>query len=74
MISVKCEKLESAMAADKEIDFVLYGVLTDRLGRTLQRLGLKRHAKDIEIVPPTAEEYFAFKQRQREQQNKENNE
>lgn len=65
MISVKCEKLESDMAADKEIDFVLYGVLTDRLGRTLQRLGLKRHAKDIETVPPTPEAYFEFKRQQK---------
>jgi hypothetical protein len=46
-ISVMCERLEGQAAEGNEIDLDVYGTLTDRLGRALQRLGLKRIAKDI---------------------------
>jgi hypothetical protein len=38
-----------------KIDLDAYGTLTDRLGRALQRLGLKRHPRDI--TPPDPLEY-----------------
>ncbi len=44
-ISIECERLEGLMAAgdgEVEVDMALYGTLTDRLGRTLERLGLRR--------------------------------
>src|SRR5262245_21371287 len=40
LISIKCEQLEAeSMVNDGRIDLELYGKLTDRLGRCLQRLG-----------------------------------
>lgn len=47
MISIQCEQLEAIAAAGREIDLDVFGKLTDRLGRTLQRLGLKRQPRDI---------------------------
>ena len=41
-LSVECERLEGKALAGEEIDLDLYGQMTDRLGRALQRLGLKR--------------------------------
>jgi hypothetical protein len=46
-ISVMCERLEGEMAADVEVDLMVYGMLTDRLGRVLERLGLKRQSRLI---------------------------
>jgi hypothetical protein len=46
-IAIACEKLEGEAAAGNEIDLVVYGMLTDRLGRCFHRLGLKRQAKDV---------------------------
>ncbi len=45
-ICIQCEKMEGQAAAGEDIDFVLYGMLTDRLGRTFDRLGLKRRAEE----------------------------
>ena len=47
LISVRCEVLESRSIGGDEIDLDVYGQLTDRLGRCLQRLGLKRVPKDV---------------------------
>jgi len=55
-ISIMCEKLEGDAAAGEPINLELYGRLTDRLGRALQRLGLERRARDVE---PTLTEYLA---------------
>jgi hypothetical protein len=46
-IAIACEKMEGEAAADTDIDLEVYGTLTDRLGRTFQRLGLKRQARDV---------------------------
>jgi hypothetical protein len=40
-ISLECEALEAERAAGKEIDLKEYGMMSDRLGRTLARLGLE---------------------------------
>jgi len=55
LIAVSCERFEAQAAAGEEVDLDLYGKLTDRLGRTLQRLGIKRVAKDI---TPDLSEYL----------------
>jgi hypothetical protein len=56
LISIKCETLEAeSMVNDGRIDLELYGKLTDRLGRCLQRLGIKRTPRD---VTPTLAEYI----------------
>jgi hypothetical protein len=47
MISIKCEEMESRGASSQSIDLDVFGKLTDRLGRTLQRLGIKRVLKNI---------------------------
>jgi hypothetical protein len=46
-LAVTCEQLENDAASGKAIDIVLFGMLVDRLGRTLSRLiGLKRPHRD----------------------------
>jgi hypothetical protein len=47
MLSVECEKMESAAVAGLPFDVEIYGLLTDRLGRAFQRLGLKRVIHDV---------------------------
>jgi len=54
-IALECEKLEAKAVAGEAIDLDLYGQLTDRLGRTFGRLGLKRVARDI---TPSLAEYI----------------
>jgi hypothetical protein len=46
-ISLECEKIEAHAVAGEEIDLDCYGQLTDRLGRAFQRLGLRRHPRDV---------------------------
>ncbi len=41
-LSILCERMEAKVAAGTEVDAGEYGALVDRLGRCLQRLGLKR--------------------------------
>ena len=47
MLSVDSEKMESAAVAGLPFDVDRYGLLTDRLGRAFQRLGLKRVMHDV---------------------------
>jgi hypothetical protein len=54
MLSVECERMEGHAVAGKAIDLEMFGQLTDRLGRTFQRLGLRRKARN---VTPTVAEY-----------------
>jgi hypothetical protein len=37
-LAIACERMEGEAADGREIDFIAYGALTDRLGRALQRL------------------------------------
>jgi hypothetical protein len=60
MISVECEKMEAKSVAGEDINLDLFGTLTDRLGRTLQRLGLRRVPKVI--GPPDLQEYLRDRQ------------
>ena len=48
-IAIACERLEGEAAAGHEINLELFGTLTDRLGRCLQRLSpsLERRARDV---------------------------
>jgi hypothetical protein len=46
-ISIMCERLEGEAAQGVEIDLIVYGMLTDRLGRVTGRLGIKRVARPI---------------------------
>src|SRR5262249_39082462 len=55
-LAIACEKLEGKAAQGHDIDLVVYGTLTDRLGRALQRLGLKRLSRD---VTPSLHEYLS---------------
>ena len=52
------ECMEVDAVAGKPFDIDLFGQLTDRLGRCLQSLGLKRVARD---VTPTLEHYLQAK-------------
>jgi hypothetical protein len=49
-IAIACERMEGEAAQGNEIDLDGYGRLTDRLGRALQRLGLKRKPREIETL------------------------
>jgi hypothetical protein len=55
-LSLQCEQLEAACLTGDSIALDMYGQLTDRLGRNLQRLGLKRVMHD---VVPDLREYIA---------------
>lgn len=46
-LAIACERMEGEAAAGNQIDLDLFGVLTDRLGRCFQRLGMRRRARDI---------------------------
>lgn len=58
LICIECERMEGQVAGGVEIDLETYGQLTDRLGRALQRLGLKRQPRD---VTPTLDGYLRSK-------------
>jgi hypothetical protein len=63
-IAVQCELIEAMMATGQSIDINtmnIYGQLTDRLGRTLQRLGIKRQPRD---VTPDLRSYITRRQAQ----------
>jgi hypothetical protein len=47
LLAVECEDMEGTAASGDPIDLHLYGEVTDRLGRALQRLGIRRSARDI---------------------------
>jgi hypothetical protein len=51
LIAVSCEQMEAKAAAGEQIDLDLFGKLTDRLGRALQRLGLRRIPRDVTVDP-----------------------
>jgi hypothetical protein len=61
MISVECEKMEAKSVAGEDINVDLFGTLTDRLGRTLARLGLRRVPRDVE---PDLESYIDARSRE----------
>lgn len=50
-IAVECERLEGEMASGREMDLHRYGQLTDRIGRTFHRLGLRRQPRDVTPDP-----------------------
>ena len=62
-ISLACERMEGEAARGEPINLELYGRLTDRLGRALQRLGLERKPRD---VTPSLAEYLASLQAESE--------
>jgi hypothetical protein len=49
-----------------EIDLTGYATVASTMLRIGSRLGLSRRAKDISASPPSAEEYFAYKQKLKE--------
>jgi hypothetical protein len=50
-LCISCEKLEGDIAQGADIDLTTYGMLTDRLGRTFARLGLRRQPRDVTPDP-----------------------
>ena len=68
-ISLACEKMDGESAQGHDIDLDKYGMLTDRLGRCLARLGIKRQADDAGPKPVNkmnAREYRVYKEQQRQ--------
>ena len=57
-LSIMAEAMEADAVRNLALDGEAYGVLCDRLGRCLQRLGLERKARD---VTPTLQSYLAAK-------------
>jgi hypothetical protein len=56
LLAVECELIEADAVQGKDIDLEAYGVMTDRLGRAFQRLGLKRVPRDL---TPAIDDYLA---------------
>jgi hypothetical protein len=46
-LAIECEKLDIIAISGEQINVEQYGALTDRLGRTLQRLGLRRQQREV---------------------------
>jgi hypothetical protein len=46
-LCITCERMEGKAASGEDINLEQYGRITDRLGRTFRRLGLKRQARDV---------------------------
>jgi hypothetical protein len=65
-IAIACEKMEGEAAAGRDIDLETFGQLTDRLGRTFNRLGLKRQQRDV--TPSFADAFRADAINQQRQQ------
>lgn len=57
-LSIMAESMEADAVRNVPFDGEAYGVLTDRLGRCLQRLGLERKPRD---VTPTLSDYLKTK-------------
>jgi hypothetical protein len=57
-IAIACEKMEGEAAQGREIDLETFGQLTDRLGRCLARLGIKKRCHALRDVTPTVSEYL----------------
>jgi len=57
-LSVECERMEGQALAGDPINVELYGSLTDRLGRALQRLGLKRVKRGNAALMPDLHDYI----------------
>jgi hypothetical protein len=57
LLAVEAEKLEARSISGESIDLDRFGMMTDRLGRALSRLGLKRTARDI--TPPDLRTYIS---------------
>src|SRR5262245_653349 len=52
LLSAELERLEALWSREEaEFDADKYGMMTDRLGRCLQRLGLERRARPVEAPP-----------------------
>ncbi len=54
-IAIVCERMEGEAAAGADINLDQYGRLTDRLGRTFHRLGLRRQTR---AAGPTLSDYL----------------
>jgi hypothetical protein len=58
-LSIMAESMECDAVGNKPFDIDLYGQLTDRLGRCLQRLGLERVARPVNDGSQALAEYFS---------------
>jgi hypothetical protein len=58
-LSLMAESMECDAVGNKPFDVDLYGQLTDRLGRCLQRLGLERVARPVNDGSQALANYFA---------------
>ena len=67
--SVTLNNLNTRLLLGEKINLSEQALAVSAMVRVASRLGLQRRAKDVGSKPPTAEEYFAFKQRQKEQAN-----
>ena len=56
LMSVQAELMEADSLIGKPLDLDAYGALSDRLGRCLNRLGIKRVAK---VVPNALADHFS---------------
>jgi hypothetical protein len=49
LLAVEAEKLEARSISGESIDLDRFGMMTDRLGRAVSRLGLKRVPRDVTL-------------------------
>jgi hypothetical protein len=58
-MSMQCELMEAEAVAGRVFDVDCFGQLCDRLGRCLQRLGLKRVPRPVNDGSQALADYFA---------------
>jgi hypothetical protein len=62
-IAIQVSNCNARLLLGEQVDVAEHSQAATTLVRLASRLGLKRVARDLSIVPPSAEEYFAHKAR-----------
>jgi hypothetical protein len=66
-VALQVNDCNARLLLGERVDIVEHSQACATLVRIASRLGIKRVARDISIIPPTADEYFAYRARQKEQ-------
>jgi hypothetical protein len=66
-MAIQVNDCNARLLLGERVDIVEHSQACVTLVRIASRLGIKRVARDISIIPPTADEYFAYRARQKEQ-------
>jgi hypothetical protein len=66
-VALQVNDCNARLLLGERVDIIEHSAACAILVRIASRLGIKRVARNISIIPPTADEYFAYRARQKEQ-------